>query len=553
MAFGPEFISGLAGALKKFLPLRVNRIEGGESWVALKTSNENWLLLSWTSGAAGICPASQSEIAALKEFSPARASISEALKSRLLHGGEIISVKQLNHDRILEFEARRRISAGVSTRYFLILEITEPVANFLLLDENHKIDEAARHSTPDVNSFRTILPGHLYTAPPAFEGIEIDKLRSLNFEDVQNIKGIGRPLARLIQSQFENREHISWLSALKAASSDESSMKCFLIKKNNYITRFDFDFPEKISLGTNSFEASRHGVLIPLLRRGREKVLHSIDAKIKRVLKSKERHRDGLLKQLRECKEAEIFRKKGEAILAHIYEIPKRSEKINLTDWEGNSLEIILDPNLAPSRNAEKYFKRYRKAKGNPEEIQANLNGIDAAIQELKEQSALLAAIDNPENFNEAVKDLNEWIDPSLNHKNQARKKKTSSAANIPPHLNIKRDGINILVGLSARGNRHVTFKMANQNDIWLHAHELPGAHVIIKGATRNELENEKRDILEFAAGLAASHSSGKEAGSVPIDYTERKYIRAVPGTIALVTYTNPGTLRIEPSQENIN
>ncbi|MBR1486090.1 MAG: NFACT family protein, partial [Synergistaceae bacterium] len=238
MAFGPEFILGLAGALKKFLPLRVNRIEGGESWVALKTSNENWLLLSWTSGAAGVCPASQSEIAAIKEFSPARASISEALKSRLLHGGEIISVRQLNHDRILEFEARRRISAGVSTRYFLILEITEPVANFLLLDENHKIDEAARHSTPDVNSFRTLLPGHIYTAPPAFEGIEIDKIRSLNFEDVQNIKGIGRPLARLIQSQFENREPISWLSALKAASSDESSMKCFLIKKNNYITRF---------------------------------------------------------------------------------------------------------------------------------------------------------------------------------------------------------------------------------------------------------------------------------------------------------------------------
>ena len=88
MAFGQEFISGLAGALKNFLPLRVNRIEGGEAWTALKTSNEEWLLLSWTSGAAGVCPATQSEINALKEISPARASISEALKSRLMHGGE---------------------------------------------------------------------------------------------------------------------------------------------------------------------------------------------------------------------------------------------------------------------------------------------------------------------------------------------------------------------------------------------------------------------------------------------------------------------------------
>ena len=75
-------------------------------------------------------------------------------------------------------------------------------------------------------------------------------------------------------------------------------------------------------------------------------------------------------------------------------------------------------------------------------------------------------------------------------------------------------------------------------------------AFVIIKGVKRDELEKSRREILEYAAGLAASHSSGKNSGSVPIDYTERKYIRSVPGTVALVTYTNPGTLRIIPLQE---
>ena len=541
MAFGPEFISGIAGALKKMLPLRVNRVEGGEAWTAFKTS-ENWILLSWASGASGICPASQSEINALKEISPSKASISEALKSRLLHGGEIISVKQINHDRILELEARRRISAGVSVSYFLVLEITEPVANFLLLDENHKIDEAAKHSTPDVNSFRTILPGHVYTAPPAFNGIELKNNFSLKFDDVQNIKGIGRPLARLIQSHWEERENISWLSALLAVEGE--NIPCQLIKKNNYLTRFDFNFPEAVPLGHDILRASRHGVLIPLLKKGREKVLHNLDAKLKRSIKSKERHRDGLLKQLKECREAEIFRLKGEAILTHIYEIPKRAENIKLTDWEGNELNIALDPNLTPSKNAEKYFKRYRKAKGNPEEINANLEAINAAVKELKEQIELLDAIDDPENFNEAVKDLNEWIAPQDTKKQKQYKKKQ---AEIPPHLSIMKDGINILVGLSARGNRYVTFKAARPDDIWLHAHEMPGAHVIIKGATREELENSRREILEYAASLAACHSSGKQANSVPVDYTERKYIRSVPGTVALVTYTNPGTLRISP------
>ena len=540
MAFGPEFISGLTGEIRKLLPIRINRIEGGNSWAALKTSGENWLLLSWTSGASGICTATQNEINALKEISPSRASITDAMKSRLSHGSEIYSVKQINHDRILELSARRRVSAGVSVNYSLILEITEPVANFILLDGEGKIDEAARHSTPDTNHYRTILPGHSYTPPPEFDGVELTQRTPLKFEDVQNVKGIGRPLARLIISQWAQRDSVSWHSALMKISDGDSDSVCRVITKNNYLTRIDFPLEGTQELGRDSLMAARFGVLMPLLRRGREKTLHEIDAK--------ERHRDGLAKQLKECHDAEIFRLKGEAILSHIYEIPKRAENVTLTDWEGNQLTITLDPDLSPSRNAERYFKRYRKAKGNPAEISASLDAVNSSIRELKEQHALLEAIDDPENFTQAVKDLAEWISPAKSQPQSRNAKRKRE--NIPPHLNISIDGANILVGLSARGNRYVTLKTARPEDIWLHAHEMPGAHVIIRGVKRSELETSRRGILEFAAGLAAEHSAGKNSLSVPVDYTERKHVRSVPGTVALVTYTNPGTLRVNPNKK---
>ena len=544
MPLGPEFIAGLAGDIRKLLPLRINRIEGGATWAALKFFAENWLLLSWTSGCSGLCTATQNEINALKEISPSRASITDAMKSRLSHGSEIYSVRQINNDRILELSAHRRVSAGVSVNYSLILEITEPVANFILLDADGKIDEAARHSTPDTNHYRTILPGHSYTPPPEFDGIELKHNTPLKFEDVQNVKGIGRPLARLIMSQWPQRDSVSWHSALMKISDGDSDSVCRVITKNNYLTRIDFPLEGTQELGRDSLMAARFGVLMPLLRRGREKTLHEIDAKIKRAVKAKERHRDGLAKQLKECRDAEIFRLKGEAILSHIYEIPKRAENITLTDWEGNELAITLDPDLSPSRNAERYFKRYRKAKGNPAEISASLDAVNSSIRELKEQRALLEAIDDPENFTQAVKDLAEWISPAKNQSRNLKRKKE----NIPPHLNINMDGANILVGLSARGNRYVTLKTARPEDIWLHAHEIPGAHVIIRGLKRSELETTRRDVLEFAAKLAAEHSAGKNSGSVPVDYTERKYVRSVPGTVALVTYTNPGTLRVNPN-----
>ena len=548
MAFGPEYVTGLAGALRKILPLRVSRIEGGDTWTALKTQGEQWLILSWTSGAAGICTASQSEFNALKDISPSKASISDALKSRLTHGGEIFSVRQINNDRVLELSARRRVSAGLSVNYYLVLEITEPVANFLLLDENRKIDEAARHSTPDTNRFRTILPGHSYTPPPVFDGIDLHTLRTLRADDVQNLRGIGRPLARLILSHWEEHDAVSWKSALLKLLDEDSQAVCRVINKNGYITRLDFPLPEMRALGDDVLKAAGFGVIRPLLQRGRDKKLHEIDAKIKRAVKSRERHKDGLTKQLKECREAEIFRKKGEMILAHIYEIPKRAENITLTDWDGQQLAITLDPELSPSRNAEKYFKRYRKAKGSPDEITAKIQAVVSAIDELNEQHALLDSIDDPENFTQALKDLDEWVSQET-HKagTQSSGRHKKPKPELPPHLSLMKDGVNILVGLSARGNRYVTLKAARPEDIWLHAHEMPGAHVIIRGVSRAELEGSRRSVLEYAASLAAKHSSGKGAGSVPVDYTEKKYVRSVPGTVALVTYTNPGTLRISP------
>lgn len=128
----------------------------------------------------------------------------------------------------------------------------------------------------------------------------------MNFDNILNLKGVGRPLARLIQNHWSEHEGISWHSALLKLTDEASEVHCKIITKNNYLTRLDFDFPETVPLGNDVLRASRFGVLIPLLKKGREKILHEIDAKIKRSVKSRERHRDGLLKQLKEYEEAEF-------------------------------------------------------------------------------------------------------------------------------------------------------------------------------------------------------------------------------------------------------
>ncbi|CAM1381651.1 Rqc2 RqcH [Fretibacterium fastidiosum] len=548
MAFGPEFIRGLRAAISTKLPWRVARVEGGESWAALKVSyGDLWLILSWGAGAAGCCLAGSGETAALKKGAPARAPITEALKSRAVRG-DIVAVRQVNDDRVLEFQLRRRVAAGTAIGYYLVLEATEPVGNLLLLDEDRRIEEAARHSAPDRNRYRTLLPGHDYAPPPAFDGPLPSSLSSLAFSDVPDLAGIGRPLTRLVQSHWEERDPSTWLSALQDAVTD-APLPCQVTAKN-YVTRFGILLPEAVPLGDDPLQAAARGVLAPMMRRGRDRLLHELDQRLKRAVKARERRLDGLRKQLKNCAEAEDLRRKGEALLAHLAEVPAGAGEVTLTTWEGERLTIALDARLSPSRNAERYFRRYRKGKGDPAAIRDELRAQESAISEILEQHDLLEAIDDPEAFEEALRDIEEWLAPEDRRQDAKKKKgkKGKGGERTPPFLSFAVEGLTVLVGLSARGNRYVTFKQARPEDIWMHAHELPGSHVIIRGARdRAALEGEHRAVLEFAASLAAAHSKGRNAGSVPIDYTERRHVRSVPGTIALVTYTNPGTLRAVP------
>ena len=531
-------------------------MEGGDSWAALKTLDERgsrkdglWLLLSWGTGSAGCCAAGGASIEAVKNMAPARTTLVEALKSRFLKG-RIVSARQINFDRVLELEVVRFVAAGFDVKYYLILEMTEPVGNLVLLNEERRVEEAARHAPPDLNRYRTILPGHIYVPPPAFEGPLPSELDKLECDGLSRVRGIGRPLARMIASGWEWREAPQWLDMLRSVyKEDLPCLPCQRTTKG-YFTRFPHIFPEAEQIGEDAFLAADSGVLRPLLSASRSRLLRELDARVARAVKARERHLDGLLSQLKNNAQAELFRRKGEMLLAGLHSVPPRAEVVSLREWEsGETLEIELDPKLSPARNAERYFKKYKKAHADPVKIHREIASLESAIDELREQKDLLSSIEEPAKFEEAVRDVMDWLAPSFRKAEKTGKKAKKNA--IPPHLRFEVGGYTILAGLSARGNRFVTFKQASGDDLWLHAHEMPGAHVIIKGAHgRDELEKPvESPALLFAASLAAAYSRGKEAPSVQVDYTERRHVRSVPGSaaIALVTYTRPGTIRANP------
>ena len=491
-------------------------MEGGNSWVALRVSDNLWLLLSWGSGSAGCCPADSESVEALKKGAPSKAPLVETLKSRCVKG-QILSARQINFDRVLELEVVRFVAAGFGVKYYLVLEATEPVGNLVLLNEERRIEETARHASPDLNQYRTILPGHLYVPPPAFEGPLPSKLDKLEYEDLFQIRGIGRPLARMIAANWERHTPSTWLDMLRSVYKDET-LPCQRTSKG-YMTRFPISFSEAEQIGEDAFYAAGSGVLRPLLTASRSRLLRELDARVTRAIKARERHLEGLHKQLENSAGAELFRRKGELLLANLGAVPPRASAVTLREWSNEASEeminIDLDPKLSPVRNAERYFKKYKKARVDPQKIQEETASLKNAIEELREQRELLDSIESPAQLEEAVRDVIDWLAPAEKGEKAGGTGKAGKAGkkakktNDPPHARFEMDGYIILVGLSARGNRFVTFKQAVGDDLWLHAHEIPGAHVIIRGARRRE-ELEGSPVLLFAASLAAAHSRGK-------------------------------------------
>jgi predicted ribosome quality control (RQC) complex YloA/Tae2 family protein len=106
------------------------------------------------------------------------------------------------------------------------------------------------------------------------------------------------------------------------------------------------------------------------------------------------------------------------------------------------------------------------------------------------------------------------------------------------------RDGFTVLVGKNSRQNEEVTFHQAAANDIWLHAHGVPGAHVIIKAAGREI----PRSTIEQAASLAAYYSQARGTTTAPVDYTLQRHVRHMKGAgPGMVIYDRERTIYVAP------
>ncbi len=220
-------------------------------------------------------------------------------------------------------------------------------------------------------------------------------------------------------------------------------------------------------------------------------------------------------------------------------------------------MTVPLDPRFDAVVNANRLFNRYHKLRRAaaliPEQIEQNVTEL-ATIEQLL-TDLILAETPAEVNLVKAEVQAAGYMrgkpqaqqkkaqKPTKKGGKSAKGKPVPPGGGVPLHMQ-SRDGFTLLVGKNSRQNEEVTFHQAAPNDIWLHARGVPGAHVIIKAAGREI----PRSTIEQAAALAAYYSQGRGSTSVPVDYTQQRYVRHMKnGGPGMVTYERKRTVFATP------
>jgi predicted ribosome quality control (RQC) complex YloA/Tae2 family protein len=244
----------------------------------------------------------------------------------------------------------------------------------------------------------------------------------------------------------------------------------------------------------------------------------------------------GLQRELEEAADPEVAREKANLILARLGEIGRGVSQVSLTGFLGETVIVDLDPTLSPHENAEALYREASRQQRARDRLPALLEKARAKVAHFE---AVL------EGVREGRIDTEEARDALPSQSRRERGHASRKEARLPFKRFRSSSGLEILVGRGPSDNDELTFRHARPDDIWLHAREAGGAHVVLRWSREDAPPG--RDLSE-AAVLAALNSRARNAGVVPVDWTRRKHVRkprkAPPGTVRI---DEVSTLFVEP------
>ena len=477
---------------------------------------------------------------------PAQPSTFIMVLRKYLQGALIESIEQIENDRIVEITVSNKNEIGDHIQATLIIEIMGKHSNILLVDKSsHKILEVIKHVGFSQNSYRTLLPGSTYIAPPSTEALNPFTVKDEKlFEILQTQETTTKNLQNLFQGL--GRDTANELENILVSDKLSTFHNFFTQETKPCLTETSFSpIPFANQVGEPFTSLSDLLDTYYKDKAERDRVKQQASELIRRVENELQKNRHKLKKQEKELlatDNAEEFRQKGELLTTFLHQVPNDQDQVILDNYYTNQpITIALDKALTPNQNAQRYFKRYQKLKEAVKYLTDLIEETKATILYLESVETVL----NQAGLEEIAEIREELIQTGFIRRRQREKIQKRKK----PEQYLASDGKTIIyVGRNNLQNEELTFKMARKEELWFHAKDIPGSHVVISGNL-----DPSDEVKTDAAELAAYFSQGRLSNLVQVDMIEvKKLNKPTGGKPGFVTYTGQKTLRVTPDPEKI-
>ena len=482
------------------------------------------------------------------------------LARKYVRDGQIVAVRNPEFERVLHLEVE-----GAEGQVTLVLELMGRHANLILVGADGTVMDAIKRVGPHLSRVRPVLPGRFYVPPPAQAKLDPTDLTELRLREllegadaaqpawrplVDGVRGVSPLLAREVVSRATGDAQtpagaIARVAPLLDAFQgilgciwEHAWQPCVAMEEGHVVAFAPYlltHYAEWISVDTISAAIERYyeaalgaDAYAPAKARVRA-LLNDVQERVRG-------RRSALQRQLVSPQALDALRRSGEMILAYAHAVRPGQEVLEAqVDLDGPPLQIALDPRLTAVENAQAYFARYEKARSAAADVPRLIAQAD---EELAYLDQLATDLDLAANRPEI-----EEVRSALAEAGYVASKRVQMPRGQPLRV-VSEDGMPILVGRSARQNDEVTFRRAAADDLWLHAVDAPGAHVVVQCAGRPVPEQ----TLRQAAALAARYSARRGESKVLVACTRRRYVRRIQGARpGMVTYTHEQTVWVSP------
>lgn len=495
-----------------------------------------------------------------------------------LEDGRISKIEQSGLDRVINMEIDSIGPARQIITKKLVFELTGRNSN-IVFTENEIVIDALKHISKNICTFRQILPNHPYNNPPEQSGLSflydapadiVESIIKHPFKNVlQSVITATTGIGKFTASELLHRSNISldsinfpvekkntFVAELTAMQNNAKEllvkklpvygiltntnrMNTIVLTKPVHLDKTKFLIREFADINTAINFAAK---LIPIQSPEKYLLQKAISGAIARA----EKKIAVLESDLKTAESAESQKIIADTLMANIYILKKGMDSCILNNiYTNEKLEIRLSPLLTPVENAQNYYKRYNKYKRAVDEVNKQRQEANDLLQYLQ---SIDLSLQTTTNKTEVAEIKQELINEGIISENKKGKNKAALPKSAPLSISISHDTV-IYVGKNNRQNDFVTFTIAKPHDLWFHTKGFPGSHVVLKTSLSKPTEAE----INTAASLAAYFSKARNSSNVPVDCTEKRFVKKPSGAKpGFVIYTNQQTFYITPDHTTI-